>query len=107
MSTKQKNERAIQLEALEKAAEALRVLAHKHRLLMVQLLLQGEHAVGEVADASGIPRNTASEHLKLLKSYRGLKAKKDGRSVCYSVVDRRQLAKIRAFIELRLDMSAE
>ncbi|MGA1525980.1 MAG: transcriptional regulator, partial [Planctomycetota bacterium] len=38
-------------EALEGAAECLRTLAHPHRLRMVQMLLQAEFTVGELAAA--------------------------------------------------------
>ncbi len=42
------------LEALERAAECLRVLAHPHRLRMIQMLLRGRYTVGELAAACAI-----------------------------------------------------
>ena len=55
------------LKALAEAAECLKTLAHPHRLRMVQMLLQGRFAVGELAEACEIPSHMASEHLKLMQ----------------------------------------
>ena len=55
------------LEALGEAAECLRTLAHPHRLRMVQMLLRGQYAVGDLADACEIPSHMASEHLRLMQ----------------------------------------
>jgi hypothetical protein len=49
------------LDDLERAAECLRVLAHPHRLRMIQMLLRGRYTVGELAEAHTVVGN-ASEH---------------------------------------------
>lgn len=51
------------LDALEQAAECLKILAHPHRLRIVQMLLRDRYTVGELAEACGIPSHMASEHL--------------------------------------------
>lgn len=71
------------LEALALAAECLKTLAHPHRLRMVQLLLQGNYSVGELAEACEIPSHMASEHLRLMQRCGFLKADKEGRFVYY------------------------
>ncbi len=76
-----------ELDALGQAAECLRVLAHPHRLRMVQMLLQGSYTVGELAEACGIPSPMASEHLRLMQRCGFLSSEKDGRSVYYQVVE--------------------
>lgn len=88
------------LEALGQAAECLRTLAHPHRLRMVQMLLGGRYAVGELAEACEIPSHMASEHLRLMQRCGFLKAEKDGRCVYYSVAEP-HLANIMACIETR------
>ena len=55
------------LDRLEQAAECLRVLAHPHRLRMVEMLLKDRYSVGELAQACDIPSHMASEHLMLMK----------------------------------------
>lgn len=88
------------LEALAQAAECLRTLAHPHRLRMVQMLLQGKYAVGDLAEACEIPSHMASEHLRLMQRCGFLNAEKEGRFVYYSVAEP-HLANIMACIESR------
>jgi DNA-binding transcriptional ArsR family regulator len=75
------------LENLAQAAECLKILAHPHRLRMVQMLLQGRFTVGELAEACEIPSHMASEHLRLMQRCGLLTAEKDGRFVYYSIAE--------------------
>jgi DNA-binding transcriptional ArsR family regulator len=88
------------LEALGQAAECLRILAHPHRLRMVQMLLHGQYTVGELAEACGIPSHMASEHLRLMQRCGFLGAEKQGRRVYYTVAEP-HLADILACVEAR------
>lgn len=74
-------------EALTKAAECLRTLAHPVRLRMVQLLLHGRYTVGELAEDCGIPDNVASEHLRLMQRCGFFTSERDGRKVYYQVAE--------------------
>jgi DNA-binding transcriptional ArsR family regulator len=94
--------RLTSLEALGQAAECLRVLAHPHRLRMVQMLLQGEHTVTELAEACELPTAMASEHLRLMQRCGFLSSEKDGRKVYYHVVEP-HLKHILRCIENRFD----
>ena len=100
MATKLKNSSLTPLPALEQAAECLKALAHPHRLRILQMLLRGEYAVGELAEACEIPSHMASEHLRLMQRCGFLKATKEGRFVYYSVAEP-HLASIMACIEAR------
>lgn len=75
------------LDALGQAAECLRTLAHPHRLRMVQMLLQGDYAVNELAEACGLPSAMASEHLRLMQRCGFLTSEKEGRKVFYRVAE--------------------
>ena len=75
------------LEAMGQAAECLRTLAHPHRLRMVQMLLQGDFPVGDLAEACGLPSAMASEHLRLMQRCGFLTSEKDGRKVFYRVAE--------------------
>lgn len=77
----------IDLGKLERAAGCLKVLAHPHRLRIVERLLAGRHTVGELADACGIPSNIASGHLRLMQRCGFLAPERDGRSVYYAVTE--------------------
>lgn len=80
-----KRVRLTNLDALGQAAECLKTLAHPHRLRMVQMLLQGDFTVGELADACEIPSHMASEHLRLMQRCGLLESEKDGRRRYYRV----------------------
>ncbi|HEY1068437.1 MAG TPA: metalloregulator ArsR/SmtB family transcription factor [Pirellulales bacterium] len=75
------------LDALEQAAECLKVLAHPHRLRMLQMLQQGRFSVGDLAESCGIPSPMASEHLRLMQRCGFLNSEKDGRIVYYRIVE--------------------
>lgn len=74
-------------QALEEAAECLKVLAHPTRIRLVQLLLRGRYTVGELAQDCGIPNNVASEHLRLMQRCGFFASQREGRSVYYQVVE--------------------
>ena len=77
----------LSLEVLGEAAECLRTIAHPHRLRMIQLMLQGEHTVGELAESCGIASHMASEHLMLMRRCGLLESEPRGRRVYYHVVE--------------------
>ncbi|MCY2967885.1 MAG: metalloregulator ArsR/SmtB family transcription factor [Planctomycetota bacterium] len=81
--------RLTDLGALGQAAECLRVLAHAHRLRMIQMLLQGNYTVGELAEACELPTAMASEHLRLMQRCGFLTSEKDGRKVYYRCIEER------------------
>jgi DNA-binding transcriptional ArsR family regulator len=90
------------LEDLERAAECLKVLAHPHRLRMVQMLLRARYTVGELAEACGIPSHMASEHLRLMQRCGFLTNEKEGRKAYYQIAEP-HLAQIMTCIEARFD----
>lgn len=94
--------RLTDLEALGQAAECLRLLAHPHRLRMIQMLLQGDYTVGELAEACELPTAMASEHLRLMQRCGLLSSEKDGRKVFYRVAEP-HLKSILKCIEDRFD----
>lgn len=93
------------LQALGQAAECLRVLAHPHRLRMIQMLLAGEYSVSELAQSCELPTAMASEHLRLMQRCGFLVAQRDGRKVFYQVVEP-HLKNIMQCIEDRFDRAA-
>ncbi len=88
------------LDALEQAAECLKILAHPHRLRMLQMLLRDRYTVGQLAVACGIPSHMASEHLRLMQRCGFLINQREGRKAYYRIVEM-HLAGIMACIESR------
>jgi DNA-binding transcriptional ArsR family regulator len=79
--------RLTELSALGDAAECLRTLAHPHRLRMIQMLLQRDYTVSELAQACELPSAMASEHLRLMQRCGFLTSEKEGRKVYYRVAE--------------------
>lgn len=75
------------MKSLQEAADCLRTLAHPVRLRMVQLMLQRELTVGELADACEIPSHMASEHLRMMQHCGFLTRRQDGRQIFYQVAE--------------------
>lgn len=75
------------METLERVAAALRVLAHPHRLKIVELLDGHELAVGGLADRLKIPQAACSQHLNLMRVHGLLRAKRTGREVFYEIAN--------------------
>lgn len=98
--------RLTDLQSLNQAAECLRTLAHPHRLRMIQMLLQRDFAVGELAQACEIPSAMASEHLRLMQRCGFLVSEKNGRKVFYRVADA-HLANILKCVESRFGVGEE
>tara|TARA_B100000959_G_scaffold248656_1_gene275738 strand:- start:449 stop:751 length:303 start_codon:yes stop_codon:yes gene_type:complete len=80
-------QKLIGMNQLTQAAECLRVLAHPHRLRIVEMLLNGRYTVGELANVCEIPSHMASEHLRLMKHCGFLEAEKEGRKAYYTIVE--------------------
>ena len=70
---------------LERAAECFRVRAHPIRLRMVDMLMQGEFAVHDIADTCKTSANQSCEHLRLMRSHKLLTSQRRGKTVYYSI----------------------
>lgn len=79
--------KAIPGEVLEHVAAALRVLAHPHRLRIVELLMDQDLTVGELAEALDIAPSACSGHLNLMRAHGLLAGRRDGKTVYYRVDD--------------------
>ena len=97
-----KKDKLTSLEALGRAAECLRTLAHPMRLRMVQMLLRDRYTVGELAEACGIASHMASEHLRLMQHCQLLTSQRQGRKVFYAVAEP-HLQDIMKCVEARFD----
>jgi ArsR family transcriptional regulator, zinc-responsive transcriptional repressor len=99
---KKSRQKLTSLNAMGQAADCLRVLAHPHRLRMIQMLLSGDFTVGELAEACELPTAMASEHLRLMQRCGFLSSEKEGRKVFYRVIEP-HLQSILKCIEDRFD----
>ncbi|HMB15244.1 MAG TPA: metalloregulator ArsR/SmtB family transcription factor [Pelovirga sp.] len=85
--SKTQQQQLIPLEMMEFAAECLRTLAHPHRLRIVEILLDHEESVGELARACDLPSHMVSDHLRILKDRGFLDNQRQGRKVFYRIAE--------------------
>lgn len=69
----------------EKNSQVLKALGHPIRLQMVDILLDDECCVTDVANALGISQSTSSQHLSILKNSGIVYPQKHGTKTCYIV----------------------
>jgi DNA-binding transcriptional ArsR family regulator len=71
------------------AAEFLKALGHEHRLLLLCLLANGERSVTELEAMLALRQTTVSQQLARLRLDDLVHARRDGRTVYYSLADDR------------------
>lgn len=71
----------------EQFATVARALGHPHRLMLLQLLGQGETAVEVLADRAGLTVGNASQHLQRLRRAGLVASRKSAQKVLYRLAD--------------------
>ena len=69
----------------EDAAACLKVLAHPVRLKIVDILMQGDFSVREIAELCDARQHQICEHLRLMQGCGYLTSKRVGRTVHYQI----------------------
>ena len=79
--------KSMSTEQWTEAAESLKVIAHPHRLQMLQMMSVGQHSVGDLAQACQIASAVASNHLRLMERCGLLASHREGRFIFYKIDD--------------------
>ena len=66
-------------------ASVCKGLADPKRLLIINVLRNGEMSVGEICEELGLPQANVSQHLAIMRERGLVKARKDGQFVFYSL----------------------
>ena len=74
-------------EVLELIAERFRALAEPGRLRILNVLMEGERTVSELAEATGLNQANLSKHLGLLRACGFVERRKEGLYAYYRVAD--------------------
>jgi DNA-binding transcriptional ArsR family regulator len=74
-------------ETLFMVAQCFKALSDPTRIRILNLLLQGEHSVNEIADALSLLQSTVSHQLRFLKNVRLVKFRREGTTMYYSTDD--------------------
>jgi DNA-binding transcriptional ArsR family regulator len=67
------------------AEKMLKALAHRHRLLILCQLIDGEHSVGELAGLLGVRDSNVSQHLALLRKDGVVSTRREGQTIWYAL----------------------
>ena len=71
------------------SAECIKVMAHPARLKIVDILMQGDFAVHEIAEMAQTTPNQTCEHLRLLKGHGLLSSERKARTVYYKIASKK------------------
>jgi ArsR family transcriptional regulator, lead/cadmium/zinc/bismuth-responsive transcriptional repressor len=78
----------VNADACETAAGIFRALGDTARLQMLAMLSEGDMCVTEIADRLGDNLSAVSQRLRLLRSERIVRQRREGKHVFYSLADR-------------------
>lgn len=79
------------LETVKNLSDLFKVLGDTTRLRILEVLTEGELAVGEIADQLQMTTSAISHQLRLLKSNKLVKNRRDGKNILYSLDDQHVL----------------
>ena len=82
----------------EPVEAALQAISHPGRRTMLRLAWDGERTSTDLADAAGLSRSAASQHLKLLRDAGLVRVRIDANRRLYRV-DPARLAELRSFLD--------
>jgi len=75
------------MEELTRRAEVLKVLAHPQRLCIIRGLNTYHCNVGKIQETLGLTQSGLSQHISKLKSAGIIKGARNGKEICYQVID--------------------
>jgi DNA-binding transcriptional ArsR family regulator len=81
----------LSLELLERMAGVLRLLAHPHRLKIIELLERGAAPVHLIRGRLGLPHAATSQHLNQMKRIGLVRSERRGKEVWYAIADPRSV----------------
>lgn len=83
--------------AAEKVSDLMKILSHKTRLMILCQLVEGEKAVGALADLVGVRPPAMSQQLALLRKDGLVTTRRDGQTIYYALA-RDDIGKLMAFL---------
>lgn len=80
---------------LDAVAEIFGLLADPTRVRILDVLSHGERCVGDIADAVGISESAVSHQLRLLRTARLVRVRREGRQAFYALDDHHVIGLLR------------
>ena len=94
-----KQDKIPELEILFELADLFKVFGDSTRLRILYTLFDGEHAVGEISDILNMEQSTISHQLRVFRTNKLVKVRRDGKQIYYSLDDDH----VKKVIEMGLD----
>ena len=88
-----------ELEVLFELADLFKVFGDSTRLRIMYTLFDGENSVGEITKALNMEQSTISHQLRVLKTNKLVKIRREGKQIYYSLDDDH----VKKIIEMGLD----
>lgn len=79
--------RTIDPAGLSKAADVIKVIGHPDRLKILELLEDGETAVGDIQECLQLPQAIVSQHLAKMRGWDIVDSRRDGTHVFYRIIE--------------------
>ena len=76
-----------QMEEIKQVSQLYKVLSDPTRLRILLLLKEGEHNVTTISEQLGMEQSAVSHQLKLLRDSRVVKARREGKTIFYTLDD--------------------
>lgn len=76
-----------QMEEIKQVSQLYKVLSDPTRLRILLLLKEGEHKVTAISEQLGMEQSAVSHQLKLLRDSRVVKARREGKTIFYTLDD--------------------
>lgn len=73
--------------AADEVCELMTLLSNRSRLMILCQLTEGEKSVGQLAEAVGARDTAVSQQLAILRRERIVKARREGQTMFYRIVD--------------------
>jgi ArsR family transcriptional regulator len=79
--------RRVDRRVLERAADILKLLGHRERLMILEAIEPGERMVSDICDACDLEQAVCSQHLRRLRQLKVVTCRREGANVYYRVVE--------------------
>lgn len=88
-----------EMEILFELADLFKVFGDSTRLRIMYKLFESEHSVGEIAESLNMEQSTISHQLRVLRTNKLVKIRREGKQIYYSLDDDH----VKKIIEMGLD----
>lgn len=79
--------RKVDEDKIQAMADLFKIFGDTTRIRILYALYDDEHSVGDIAEALDMTQSAVSHQLKILRTSKLLKARRDGKQIFYSLAD--------------------